>query len=493
MPAESGVRAPAPEPPGYERRRPEETDLHRILSAWLPPFLERAETAGGLPAFVVDALESYLECGVLEHGFARIRCPVCQDDLLVGFSCGGRGLCPSCCGRRMADCAAHLVDRVIPRVPVRQWVLTLPFALRPMLAFDAQLASEVGARFVQTVGAFYEAEARRHGRHADTPVRFGAVTAQQRAGSALNLNLHYHSLLLDGVYHRRNPDGPVVFRAQPELTDDQVRGVLHTFRHALAKLLNHRGLADEPSGDSDHDMPPSAMEQLTFLAVRTPTGTSDRPRRDPSSRSKPLCISEDGFTLHANTRVARHRRTELEVLCKYITRPAVSIDQVRWRDDGLVGWRLKRPWSDGTTELCFEPLSFLGRLATLIPAPYSNQLVYHGVLAPAAKWRPEVVSDAARASHRSRRAEAPSPCAELPVSDDPDQPRPRKLSWAQLMWRSLGLDVLTCARCGNPRQVVALIRDPGSIRDILGHLGLLGQKKGPSAPRGPPQLHLDLP
>ena len=483
------MRSPAPEPVGYARRRPEESDLHRIVKAWLPRFLEQSESAGGLPAFVIRALESYLECGVLKHGFARVRCPVCRDDLLVGLSCGGRGLCPSCCGRRMADTAAHLVDRVIPRVPVRQWVLTLPFALRPMLAFDSHLASDVGALFIRTVGAFYEAEARQRGIDAQTQVGFGAVVAQQRAGSALNLNVHFHSLVLDGVYIRRHPDAPLAFRALSELTDDQVRAVLHTFRQDLAKLLIRRGLADD---DIDHDVPPSTMEQLTLLAVRTPAG-SDSPRRSTSRRSKPLCIWEDGFTLHANTRVARHRRAELEVLCKYVTRPAVTIDQVRWRDDGLVGWRLKRPWSDGTTELCFEPLSFLGRLATLIPAPYSHQLVYYGVLAPAAKWRPEVVEDAARAAaSRSGSVEAPSPCADLPVSDDPDQPRPRKLSWAQLMWRSLALDVLNCARCGNPRKVIALVRDPGSIRDILGHLGLLGQSK-PSAPRGPPQLHLNLP
>ena len=43
----------------------------------------------------------------------------------------------------MADTAAHLVDRVFPHVPVRQWVLSLPFALRYRLAYDAQLVTGV--------------------------------------------------------------------------------------------------------------------------------------------------------------------------------------------------------------------------------------------------------------------------------------------------------------------------------------------------------------
>jgi hypothetical protein len=57
------------------------------------------------------------------RGFARFRCGACGLDRLVAFSCKGRGFCPSCGGRRMAERAAHLVDHVFPDVPVRQWVL----------------------------------------------------------------------------------------------------------------------------------------------------------------------------------------------------------------------------------------------------------------------------------------------------------------------------------------------------------------------------------
>ena len=77
--------------------------------------------------------------GIPAHGFLRVRCPACREERLVPFSCKGGGFCPSCGGRRMADTAAWLVDRVLPEVSVRQWVLTLPFALRYRLAFDAEL------------------------------------------------------------------------------------------------------------------------------------------------------------------------------------------------------------------------------------------------------------------------------------------------------------------------------------------------------------------
>lgn len=66
----------------------------------------------------------------------------CRLDRVVPYSFKCRGLCPSCCGRRMADMAAHLVDRVVPEVPVRQWVPSVPFALRYRLAYDSSLVRD---------------------------------------------------------------------------------------------------------------------------------------------------------------------------------------------------------------------------------------------------------------------------------------------------------------------------------------------------------------
>ena len=75
----------------------------------------------GLPDFVQDEFDAFLECGILAYGFLRLRCADCGHEKLVAFSCKRRGFCPSCGGRRMAQTAAHLADCVIPRVPVRQW------------------------------------------------------------------------------------------------------------------------------------------------------------------------------------------------------------------------------------------------------------------------------------------------------------------------------------------------------------------------------------
>jgi len=98
----------------------------------------------------------------------------------------------------MRDTAAHLVDRVFPRVPVRQWVLSLPYALRYRLAYDAEMVSKVLGIFTKTVFAFLIRRASKFG--AVQKGQCGAVTFIQRFGSALNLNLHPTHSAIDGVY-----------------------------------------------------------------------------------------------------------------------------------------------------------------------------------------------------------------------------------------------------------------------------------------------------
>jgi hypothetical protein len=140
---------PGPRSADYVPRCPEQTPLYLALSDELETLLaRRREGERHLPRFVERELRGFLDCGILAHGFLRVRCPVCREERLVPFSCKGRGFCPSCGGRRMADTAAWLVDRVLPAVPVRQWVLTLPFALRYRLAYDRDLCAAVLRAFL---------------------------------------------------------------------------------------------------------------------------------------------------------------------------------------------------------------------------------------------------------------------------------------------------------------------------------------------------------
>jgi hypothetical protein len=142
-----------PTAPRYVPRRPQDTALHRLVREHLATFLEHARTtyAAPLPRYVVEAFERYLACGDFSRGFVRCHCDACRHDVLVAFSCKGRGVCPSCAGRRMCNEAACITDRILPNVPVRQWVLSVPFDLRAVVATKPDVRTAVGRIFAEEI------------------------------------------------------------------------------------------------------------------------------------------------------------------------------------------------------------------------------------------------------------------------------------------------------------------------------------------------------
>ena len=109
----------------YQRRRPEHTTLYQLVQEHAETFFAQVEleTGAGLPDFVKDEFDAFLDCGILANGFLRLRCAECAHEKLVAFSCKRRGFCPACGARRMTETAAHLVDHVISRVLVVAYFL----------------------------------------------------------------------------------------------------------------------------------------------------------------------------------------------------------------------------------------------------------------------------------------------------------------------------------------------------------------------------------
>jgi len=122
----------------------------------------------------------------------------------VPFSCKKRGFCPSCGARRMADTAALLADEVFPSVPLRQWVISFPFPLRFLFAAHPQAMGKVLGIVYRAISTHLTHKAGLKRKDGAT----GAVTLIQRFGSALNLNIHFHILFLDGVYVYRDNRSP---------------------------------------------------------------------------------------------------------------------------------------------------------------------------------------------------------------------------------------------------------------------------------------------
>jgi hypothetical protein len=236
--------------PSYAQHRPERTLLYEIIAEHLETFLDeaRAEYARGLPKYVERELRAYLACGIHAHGFLRARCRQCKKELLVAFSCKKRGVCPSCNARRMCGTAAYLVDNVFPSVPVRQWVLSVPFELRLLLAKNHAALSAVGRIFVREVFHWQREQASLTG---IPRARGGAVCFPQRFGGSLNLNVHYHVAIPDGVF--TDGGSGATFHLLPRPTRSDIDTIALNVEMRVLTWLRRKGLLTDHEDDSRDD------------------------------------------------------------------------------------------------------------------------------------------------------------------------------------------------------------------------------------------------
>jgi len=190
--------------PVYRRRRPDQTPLYPVVQHHLETYLAlaEAEETDPLPPWAEHEFRRYLACGILAFGFARARCTDCGQERLVTFSCKGRCVFPSCTYRRMAEVVAHLSNSVLPAVPMRQWVLSVPRHLRPHLLWDSDLAGAVPRILLRVI----RSELRDSARGAvPSDTRLGAVSFLHRVGSGLNPHPPFHLAVTDGP---RTTDAP---------------------------------------------------------------------------------------------------------------------------------------------------------------------------------------------------------------------------------------------------------------------------------------------
>lgn len=151
----------------------------------------------------------------------------------------------------MNEPAALLVEQVLPRAPVRQWVITFPIEVRYRLAYDPwkspkgddeRLCSAVLGRFLRAVSSWYRRKARQVGYAGG---RTGSVTVIQRASGDLRVNPHFHAIVLDGVFVEDDDGGPPVFVETPRPADDEIKKLVETVASRVIRHLVQRGVLDE--------------------------------------------------------------------------------------------------------------------------------------------------------------------------------------------------------------------------------------------------------
>lgn len=465
--------------PTYRPRRPTATPLYPVVQHHIETFLTQAAEsdplAYGVPVWVERDFRAYLRCGILAYGFARARCGDCGHERLIAFSCRGRGVCPSCNARRMAEVGAYLTDHVLPHLPLRQWVLSLPKRLRPRLHRDPEVAGAVLRVFVRALrSALCGASP-----GAPLDAQLAAVSFPQRFGGSLNPHYHFHVLALDGVFSQPDPADPadeLRFHEATLLTPEHWSELERTVQRRVLRAFRRRGLLEEDA----------AADMLTWQG-------------------------SGGFSVDASVCVDGEDRAAVERLVRYCARGPLALERLHALDgqasldsaQARLLYRLPEPDLQGRTALILSPLELLEHLSRLIPPPRIHRHRYHGVLAPHARLRAAVVAigrakpdeagpDQAAGASLTRAPLASPALPSLPAPPEERPPSAARIRWVQLLARIHEVLPLLCPACGGPMSILAFFTDPPTVRAILLHLALPDRPPPVAPARGPPQVQFDF-
>ena len=386
----------------YERHRPEQTLLYQLVEEYYPAFVAQLAAQGTqLPGYVQRDFEDYLKCGRLEHGFLRVR-----GAWRKALPCWWMRCCPvSPCANGCSACLTRSG-------------FCLPAALRSW----ARCSASSTARLPKKAGRTHKT------------AHTGAVTLIQRFGSALNLNIHFHMLFLDGDYI--DGSNGAQFRWVKAPTSVELTALVHMMAQRIGRYLERQGLLERDSENSylawdavDED----SMDQLIGHSITYRIAVGPQAGRKVFSlQTLPACDDADepftdtvgkvaGFSLHAGVAAKAQEQDKLERLCRYIA-----------------------------------------RLAALVPKPRVNLTRFHGVFAPNSKHRVQVTP--------ARRGKGKKSKAPDEAQDKTPGERRASMTWAQRLKRVFDIDIETCSECGGAVKVIACIEDPVVIEKILTHL-----------------------
>ena len=487
----------------YQRHKPEETILYQTIAAHVDQFFAAVgsdETRKPLPAFVRREFDKYLACGILSHGFVRVKCSECRESMVCGFSCKCRGFCPSCASRRMSERSIHLMEQVLPWVPMRQWVLSVPFELRYWMAADNTLLKKVNRIVIQEVDNYVRKRARKMGFGA---CESGYVSFLQRAGGSINTNLHWHILAIDGFYTGENKED-LCFHRLSELKDGELQKILSKVTRRVIKYLRKIGKIPPVEGVYDdvstEDASDDTLSAINAASVKGMIAFGDRAgqrvrrigRTFGHEGEKPLmrgylCASMNGFSIHAATSIKDYDRHGLEKLIRYMGRGAISLERFSLNEKGDILYQLKNAY-DGASQILLSPMELMEKLCGLIPPSYKHQVTYYGCLSSHSSLRPLIILESADMNTDETVLEKETTGADQNTEKDKggslDEEKTKNsnyIDWQTLLKKVFKIDISVCPKCQGRMRVIAVINEKKIINKILAHMGL-GSDPPPVSP-----------
>jgi hypothetical protein len=387
----------------------------------------------------------------------------------------------------MVETAAHLCDHVFPRLPVRQWVLSVPKRLRYLLQRDGPVLNMVLRIFLRVIAQSLSANCPGAADVNKAALHIGAVAFIHRFGSSLNPHVHFHVCVVDGVFEQVPGEGDVDADADVQASPP--------------------GVVFHPASAIDADAVAQVQATLRKRILRAFVG---RGLLESCDAKDMLAYQHSGFSVDAGVCIEAHDRAALERLLRYCARPPFAMERLRKEGVALV-YRCAKQRSEPTSdkrgakadELTLTPLELIDRIAALVPPPRTHRHRYFGVLAPNAPLRCAVTALAQGAAAQPATAQAePASTGEgalgvgnaRPTQAEPAQPvpvpvppkRPAHYLWAVLIARIYEVFPLLCPKCGGQMRLIAFVTEGTQIRKILDHIGVDSEPPHISPARGPP-------
>jgi hypothetical protein len=357
----------------------------------------------------------YLDCGVWDSGFARVKCRTCPQEFLVAFSCKGRGLCPSCGAKRAAELGAFLVDEVVEDVGHAQWVFTIPKMLRVYFLYHRELLGELSRAAAQTAKELLAAAAGE-----EEGFRSGIVSVVQTFGGRAKFHPHVHALVTRGGWTGSGEWVPVPY------VDEGAAEEL--FRHKVMGLLRRRGL-----------LSPERIELL-------------------------LSWQPSGFSVHNRVYAHPGDGRDFEALVRYMMRSPVSLTRLRFTPGAKEVVYARKGGHDATEpgdEERIDADEFVARVLVQIPDPRRHLVRYYGAYSNRARGQRRKAENRLEASGSGNVVDAVPP---------PPERAALRRRWANLIRRVYEVDPLVCPRCGAEMRVIGFITETKVIKRILDHI-----------------------
>jgi hypothetical protein len=409
----------------YQQRNPQSTPLYflveslydKVKAVWEQRF-ERA--CGFWRGFLDDIVMRYLDCGVLESGFARAFCGQCKNEYLLPFSCKCRGICPSCDAKRAAAFAAFLKDELLEDVCHAQWVFTLPKMLRPNFLYHRELLGQLCQLAYETVKELMVVATE------DKDIQPGMVAVIQTFAQTLRWNPHVHAIATRGGFNARGQWVPVPF------IDPHAAELL--FRHKIFQLLKTQGLISD--------------ERIELL----------------------LSWRHTGFSADNSVTVYPSDEQGLERLARYMIRSPVSLQRLHYLPQTQQVFYQTNKGHDQEDSEIIDSMEFLARVLMHVPDLNKPYIHHYGIYSNRSQHKPRKDSTSAEATQ-----------IEDPTRVSNSNLRRR---WANLIRRVYQTDPLVCPKCGSKMRILSFITQPRVINKILEHLKYRAtQTRSPPTPK----------